>query len=363
MIKEKLINPEEPKSIGLLSNSDVILGTSIPAIDRLKIVSDNEFEDIIREWISGYCKSNYKKVRKPAGAGDKGRDVIAYIDIDEKEWDNYQCKHYDHPLHPGDIWLEIGKLCYYTFENHYNLPLKYYFVSPQGVGNTLGDLLDNPNSLKSRLFEEWDTKCRDKITSKLSIELTKELKLYIEDLDFSIFTSLDPQELIEQHKQTNYYSARFGGGLQRREKPIIEKMHNDEMILPYVEQLFDAYSDYSKTEIKTLEELKKYNDLQNHFNMQRESFHWAEALNQFSRDHLPLGNNCFEDLKEEIFYGVFNISNLKHNDGYENVIKTTQEAVKLNLNSNALIEKAQIQDKIGICHHLSNENKLKWVKK
>ncbi|UUW07083.1 hypothetical protein NLG42_13320 [Flavobacterium plurextorum] len=47
MIEEKLISPEEPKSIGLLSNSDVILGTSIPAIDLLKIVSDSEFEDII----------------------------------------------------------------------------------------------------------------------------------------------------------------------------------------------------------------------------------------------------------------------------------------------------------------------------
>ena len=203
----------------MLSNNDVILGTPIPAIGQiLKIVSDEEFEEYhLREWISGYCKIKYSKVRKPAGAGDKGRDVIAYTGSND-EWDNYQCKHYDHPLHPGDIWTELGKICHYTFTEHYKLPNKYYFVSPQGVGNTLGDLLDNPNELKKGLFKEWDSKCKDKISSKTTIELTAEFKAYIEALDFSIFTSLDPQELIEQHKQTSYYSARFGGGLSKENK-------------------------------------------------------------------------------------------------------------------------------------------------
>lgn len=37
-MEEILIEPEEPKSIGLLSNNDVMLGATIPAIDRLKIV-------------------------------------------------------------------------------------------------------------------------------------------------------------------------------------------------------------------------------------------------------------------------------------------------------------------------------------
>jgi len=360
--EEDFIEPTEPQSIGLLSNSDVILGTPIPPIDRLKIVSAEDFEDIIREWIAGYCKSKYIKVRKPAGAGDKGRDVIAFIN-DGGDWDNYQCKHYDHPLHPGDIWLELGKLCYYTFNNHYGLPKKYYFVAPQGVGNTLGDLLDTPKKLKEELIEKWEDKCKSKITSTEKVELTADLKKHIEGIDFSIFTSLDPQELIEQHKQTRYFASRFGGGLQQRNRPVINTFEEKEYSLRFIEQLFEAYSDHTKTSINKLEDLKLHNDYFEHFNRNRSCFYWAEALNQFSRDHLPPNNNCFEDLKEEVYLGVVDVSNGAHISGYKNVVKTTNEATKLNLGGNALLEKAQMRDKIGICHHLANENKLKWVKK
>lgn len=362
MKEEELIEPNEPQSIGLLSNSDVVLGVPVPPINRLKIVSAEDFEDIIREWITGYCKSKYSKVRKPAGAGDKGRDVIAFIN-DKGEWDNYQCKHYDHPLFPGDIWLELGKLCYYTYHKHYKLPNKYYFVSPQGVGNTLGDLLDEPSKLKKGLFEEWDAKCKTKITSTETVDLTVELKAYIESIDFSIFKSLDPQELIEQHKQTRYYAARFGGGLQRRLRPLIPIFDDKEHSLRFIEQLFEAYSDHIKVSIEKIEDLKSYTEYFEHFNRNRNCFYWAEALNQFSRDHLPPENTCFEDLKEEVFQGVIDVCNSKHISGYENVLKTTNEATKLILIGNALLEKAQVQDKIGICHHLANENKLIWIKK
>lgn len=360
--EEELIEPQEPQSIGLLSNSDVVLGIPIPPIDRLKIVSAENFEDIVREWIAGYCKTKYTKVRKPAGAGDKGRDVIAFIG-DNGDWDNYQCKHYDHPLHPGDIWLELGKLCYYTFHNHYQLPKKYYFVSPQGVGNTLGDLLDEPEKLKKELIDKWDDKCKVKITNTENIELTTELNEYIESIDFGIFTSLDPQELIEQLKTTRYFASRFGGGLQQRKKPSINSFENKEYSLRFIEQLFEAYSDHIKTPISNLEDLKPYTDYFEHFNRNRNCFYWAEALNQFSRDHLPPKNTCFEDLKEEVYIGVVDTCNNAHKSGYENVLKTTNEATKLTLSGNALLEKAQIQDKIGICHHLANENKLKWIKK
>ncbi len=362
MTIENLIESEEPKSLGLLSNNDAVLGIPIPPIDRLKIISAENFEDLIREWISGYCKEKYSRVRKPAGAGDKGRDVIAYID-DADKWDNYQCKHYDHPLYPSDIWLELGKLCYYTFNEDYTIPSKYFFVSPLGVGSTLGDLLDNPDELKNELLKEWESKCKDKITSTETIELTTELIAHIKDIDFSIFSALDPQELIEQHRQTKYFATRFGGGLQRRKKPSIQPFKDEEYSLRYVEQLFEAYSDHNKRKLSNISELKVHSEYFEHFNRNRNCFYWAEALNQFSRDHLHPSNTCFEDLKEEVYIGVVDINNSSHSSGYENVIKTTGEATKLNLTGNALIDKAQIHDKVGLCHHLANENKLIWVKK
>lgn len=362
MSDEELIIPERPKSIGLLTNQDILFGTPIPAIDKLKIVSEDEFEDIVREWIAGYCEKKYIKVWRIGGAKDKGRDVVAIID-ERGKWDNYQCKHYSNALMPGDIWLELGKLCYYTFNKDYSLPNKYYFVAPKGVGPTVSDYLTKPEELKKQLYAEWDKHCKGGITARVDIPLSPELKAHIEMIDFSIFTFLDPQELIEQHKQTSYYAARFGGGLKRRMKPTINPVEEAEISIRYVEQLLEAYSDHLKTELSKISELSSHFELFDHFNRQRECFYWAEALNEFSRDRLPAGNTCFSDLKEEIFHGIVDTSNQKHSSGYENVLKTTAVAVGLNIHSNALFTVSNIQDKVGICHHLANENKIKWVKK
>jgi hypothetical protein len=358
---EELIQPESPKSIGLLTNNDILFGSPIPAINKLKIVSPNEYEDIIREWIAGYCQKKYVGVIKVGGANDKGRDVIAFIN-EANDYDNYQCKHYDHPLAPSDIWKELGKLCYYTFDGSYKLPRKYFFVAPHGVGPKLSDYLQKPSELKTELIKEWDSKCKIGISDKVEVQLSAELLAHINSIDFSILKFLDPQEFIEQHQQTNYYAARFGGGLKKRIKPVVDVMSETEMLLRYVEQLFEAYSDHLKTNVQTISELNTHTELFDHFNRQRECFYWAEALNEFSRDSLPTGNTCFADLKEEIFHGVIDISNKEHSSGYENVKKTTATAVALNIQSNALLSVSKTQDKIGICHHLANENKLKWVK-
>jgi hypothetical protein len=357
-----LIPPEKPKLIGLLTNQDILFGTPIPAIDKLKIVSEDEFEDIIREWIAGYCERKYIKVWRMGGAKDKGRDVVAILD-ESNAWDNFQCKHYNNPLMPSDIWLELGKLCYYTFNKDYTLPRKYYFVAPKGVGPTVVDYLTKPDELKKQLYLEWDKHCKEGITAKVKIPLSSDLKEHIESIDFSIFTFLDPQELIEQHKQTSYFAARFGGGLQKRTKPNIAPIEESEISIRYVEQLFEAYSDHLKAGLSKISELSSYSELFSHFNRQRECFYWAEALNEFSRDSLPTGNTCFKDLKAEIYHGVIDTSNQKHSSGYENIVKTTAAAVVLSIQSNALMSVSNLQDKVGICHHLSNENKITWVKK
>lgn len=358
MSERDLLKPEAPKSIGLLTNSDILFGSPTPPIDKLKVVSDSEFEDIIREWISGYCKSKYISVWRAGGANDKGRDVIAYID-DKGNYDNYQSKHYDHPLMPSDVWQEFVKLCYYTFNDDFKLPKKYYFVSPQGVGPKLGDLINNPEELKKELFNKWN---EINTLGKNIIILSDELREHITAIDFSMFDFLDPQDFIEQHKQTSYFAARFGGGLQnRREKPVVNEFDNVEYSLRFVDQLFKAYSEHHKIDITTLGELNKFGEQLEHFNRNRNCFYWAEALDQFGRDRLPYENTCFEDLKEEIYQGVIDVSNSNHSSGYERVKNTTQEATKLSLQSNALLSVAQIQDKIGICHHLVNDAKLTWV--
>ena len=84
-----------------------------------------------------------------------GRDITAATGPeDDAPWDNYQCKHYKDPLAPGDVWLELGKLIYYTQRGEYTFPRKYFFVAPQGAGNKLSRLLRKPEQLADRAVEE-----------------------------------------------------------------------------------------------------------------------------------------------------------------------------------------------------------------
>ena len=116
----------------------------------LKIYTADEWEQLIREWAEN-LRECYAQVRRASGAGDKGRDVIGYVGAVNSggPWNNFQCKHYDHALHPSDIWKELAKLCYYTFEKKYSVPRAYYFAGPQGVGPEVLGLLENPGNLRS----------------------------------------------------------------------------------------------------------------------------------------------------------------------------------------------------------------------
>lgn len=92
-------------------------GLPIPKVARVKIFSPDEFEAFIEEWANSLTPDPYAKVRRFAGSGDMGIDIAGFTaDAGfEDPWDNYQCKRYDHPLRPADIYKEIGKILYYTW--------------------------------------------------------------------------------------------------------------------------------------------------------------------------------------------------------------------------------------------------------
>ncbi|MFF2179451.1 hypothetical protein ACFVT8_23810 [Lysinibacillus sp. NPDC058147] len=186
--------PIECSNTEIIINAHTLLsGIPIAPEDRLRQFSDVEYEQCVKEWATTFLEEKYELVRRCGGSGDLGRDVICYTNIEEGKWVNYQCKHYASALVPSDIWVEIGKICYYSFEGRYSFPEAYYFVAPKGVNNTLhGLLIDNPDKLKDEFIENWDKNCRTKITSTKNIELDEGLKSFIEAKDFRIFNYLDP---------------------------------------------------------------------------------------------------------------------------------------------------------------------------
>ncbi|MCK2005127.1 hypothetical protein MZM54_27490 [[Brevibacterium] frigoritolerans] len=361
--QEELVEVQEPRYITKATNFQLLVGNYVLPSDRLKIVSPDEYEEIIEEWIFGYLHKEYEKVVRVGGAGDKGRDVIAFVkdSRDGKEvWDNYQCKHYDAPLAPSQMWVEFGKLCYYSFIGAYTTPRKYYLVCPNGVGGKLYDFILKPQTLKTELIKGWDNHCLKKITRTKEVTLSGDFKKYVEEFDFSIIDVINSIEFIQQYEQTSYFPLRLGGGLKKmpeRPKNAPEEINQNEMV--YVKKLFDAYGSHKKQQINSLDDLKAEKILLRHFNRQRMYYYQAESLKVFERDSMPYGVHSFEDLKDEVFHGIIDTVYSDYQDGFERVKATTQQARNLVVSGeNIFSQFINGNDKSGICHHLANDEGL-----
>lgn len=345
---------------GTVASAEMVaVGLPIPPIERIRIFSNGQWEDVVLEWADS-LRDLYGTVERCGGSGDMGRDIIAFDKENPSIWDNYQCKHYKSALAPSDIWVELGKLVYYTFNNEYTYPRKYFFVAPQGAGTTLSNLLRDAGKLKTKLIENWDKHCKSGITSTAVVELDATLRAYLDGLDFSIFEAVPPLRIIDQHAKTRWYATRFGGGLPARPKMVEPPATVATHEVTYVRRLLDAYSDRLKCVMSTVAALDAHDDVREHFNDARREFYSAEALRAFSRDTLPPG--AFEELQNELHCGIKDEIRGEHSDGYRRVLSVVKTAKLLPITDHALKERLSIYDRGGICHQLANDGKVKWVK-
>lgn len=343
----------------VLAADQMASGKAIPALDRLRVMSADEWQDFVLEYAHS-LKTLYSSVERHAGAGDLGCDVVARVTADAGgEWDNYQCKHYKDALAPGDTWIELGKFCYYSFVGEYTVARKYYLVAPKGAGRTLSNLLNAPDKLRVGLLDNWDSHCRENITSKKEIPLSDALRKHISDLDFSIFSALSPLKIIEQHATTPWHAPRFGGGLKDRAMPPEPPKTLASHESAYIRSLLDAYEERLGQALAALEDLKDV-DLIDHLQRARREFYSAEALREFSRDNVPLGT--FEQLLDEVYSGIIDVIQAKHPDAMERVLASVKQAKALALASNALVTRVSTADKGGMCHQLANNSRVTWRK-
>jgi len=354
----KELNPSPQK--GLYSSEHVVSGIPMPKTKRVESFSPDEWEEFTEEYAYSLIDS-YQKVLRFGGAGDKGLDVVGFINGSafSDGWDNYQCKFYDHALYPGDVWLEFGKIIYFSFVDEYTAPRKYYFVAPKGVGTTLSNLLAKPDELKKQIREQWDEKISTNISTTFDAPLSGELLSYFNSFDFSIFDSSSLAELIIGHSKTTFHAVRFGGGLAMRPEsdPPPENTTYNESI--YIKQLLNAYGDCEGEVVQGLEWLEDHDRYKKNFQRQRERFYHAESLRNFSRDNVPLGT--FEKLQEDVYQGVVDVCESDYKHGFERMTETVKQAAQLSIDSSPLKSVTSIADKQGICHQLVNNNNLKWV--
>jgi len=337
-------------------------GANILPIKRLEIFSAEEWELFTEEWLE-LKKKQYYEVERFGGAGDQGRDVAAYITNNKASsyrWDCYQCKHYDRPLMTSQMWVEFGKIIYYTYIKAYPVPEKYYFVSPKGCGTGFTKLLQDANEIRIGLLANWEKLVSDKIITKTKILLDQNLLDYINQFNFSIFDRIQQKTIIEEHKAHTNHLLWFGGGLPDREKLDESTIPSD--IKPeeteYVTQLLKAYSSDSATSYSLLIDVPKDSNYYKHFTRARISFHHAEQLRVLSRDNLPI--DTYESFQQDILDGIANIVESTHKNGFERVKAVENQSALIPITSNALREVTNTKDKAGVCHQLCNDKQLSW---
>lgn len=351
----------EPAPRGGVSTGKIIHGKLIPPQQQILLFSADDWEVFVEEW-AHYQRVKYKAVARLSASADMGIDVAGFADNEgfQGVWDNHQCKHYGNPISPSIAIPEIGKCIWHASEGRFAPPRKFYFIAPKDCGMSLKKILLNSTDLKSKLFEKWDDWCADSITSTKTIALEGDFRAYVDAFDFSIFTFKPALEIIDEHRKTPYFAARFGGGLPDRPTADSPPAEPDASESRYLQQLLDAYGDHNGQPCADTSALAAWPELVAHFNRQREVFYHAESLRNFARDNVPPGT--FEDLQEEVFSGVIEVEAATHVSGLSRVNAVTQAGAQLPLTANGLISVTKIQDKKGICHQLANEDRLKWVK-
>lgn len=353
--------PEVRRRISAL---EVLNGPYLSPEVRIAAMNEDDYEILVYEWIFGYLENKYEKVRAFAGAGDKGRDIVGYyrgggIDI-------YQCKHYEGRITPTDLYVELGKLCYYTFKKDFPIPKKYLIVAPQGCGPAVLDMIANPKTVNQLLLNNWDKWCKNKITKTEAVELKDGFDTYVSEFDFSIIDDVDPTELVKQHEQTPYHILRFGGGIKKFREKIPEPDPNIQVREQrYTESLFEVYEQSLGIPIKSLDDLTPQAIYLKHFIEQRRGFYSSESLEKFSRENFPDSDPCpFDELKDDVEKVLeTTLAIYDHESGYKRVLLASQEIKRQNFSNNPLSFEIKPIDKDGLCHHLVNEERIFWIKK
>ena len=366
MVDKFPLRDVEPDTSSVATAVQIAQGVPIPPVSRLAMMSADEWEVFTEEWATYLQKEGeYWRVRRRSGSGDRGLDVVAFTSELGflGPWDSFQCKHYAGVLGPNDVCIEVAKVIYHSFnrtvpfDQSFRVPRRHVFVSPKGAGVTVQGWLADKEEFRKQFKKRW-VQCCTKATGG-QVPLQGDLLAYVDAFDFGIFDDRSGVELVEQHAQTPFHAARFGGGLPPRVKTPAPPDTPTAEESVYIRKLLDAYEDHLDMSLKTSADLNSVPGMRKHYNRQRELFYSAEALRNFARDRTPEGT--FGLFQEDIHDGVVDVYEEVHESGFERVKATVGRAATISVGGNTLAGVARVRDKQGVCHQLANDCVLTWV--
>ncbi|MDU0114015.1 ABC-three component system protein [Psychrosphaera aquimarina] len=339
-----------------LSAVSALAGEVISPLKRLQQMDDEDWEEFTCE-LATYWKTQYLRVNRVGGAGDMGRDVIAYTP--DSQWENFQCKYYGSPLNLTDILLEIGKLCYHSYQGHFSMPVKYYFVAKSGLNGVSLNALKDSQKLKNELISGWDKKCKDKITSTKSVSLSGDFLRFIDEkVDFTIFDQIPQLKLIELHKNfTPYYIRRFGALEFDRPAAATPPPKIQINELKYIAELLRAIESV-EAQVSSVDDLDVFPEFLMELKSARKNFYSAESLEKFSRDSMP--PDTYENLLENCYEAISSLVLMVHNNGWDKYLAISNHVTQVSFTSHPLDLYMSIRDRKGACHQLVNKGALKW---
>lgn len=149
----------------------------------------------------------------------------------------------------------------------------------------------------------------------------------------------------------------------RKPKTVVpDEIQHEE--LPYVSQLYRAYGETADVEVKNKSDLAAIN-YQEHFEQQRKTYYMAETIHHEIRDSIrPDEEDCFDVLKDEIEYGIYQTSRKTYPDPVSKVDAVMERAsiIPISQNTNMITYNwIGAGEKQGVCNMLVNDERLKWV--
>lgn len=332
------------------------VGSPLSPDKQVYFYSSDEWENFVREY-AAVLGDEYVQVKRFGGSGDKGADVAAFKSEHglEGPWDCYQGKHYAKALMPSDAWPEILKVLVGVANADYVMPDHYYFMAPRGCGPTLSRKLSRPSELKAQFLEKLADSA---FNSHLDPGTVAAVKTLASRLDFACFASVELADMLEVHRGSPYHATRFGTTLPNRGAPSDPPDTFEAGEVNYIDQLLEVYREQYSDPTYNANDVGVRVETGSHFRRQRIAFYRAESLRMYARDSVPPGT--FEGLQDEIFSGVVDVADAKHDRGRDRLDAVLGKADSLQL-SHPLVVVSGVDDRRGICHQLANENRLRWV--
>lgn len=331
----------------------------LPSPKQLVILYDpDQFEEFVKEWVPA-LDVDYHLVERHGGSGDHGIDVAGYLTPQrlEGEWHNYQCKHYSNGLAWGTAAHEMRKMFAAAVDRHFTVPSRYVFTAPI-ISRGLVRQLAKPSEAREKFLQELAS-TTDKIFTDLSVEKRHEVTELAAATDFSMFECVDMDVMLEQHRKTPHWSARFSHQeVEGGPEPMAPPPEHQPIEARYIQQLMDVYRERWGQSMSSLEQVVAHAVAREHLRRQREAFYSAEALRLFARDRTPEGH--FEAVLDDINDIVVEVAAATHASGWDRLQAALQAAGSIVLTQTVLSPFVRSKDRVGACHHLANADRLIW---